>query len=104
MNEMIERAVKALELAIEIPEYVLKYCVESKNWHVEEISTTVFYSFTNHEEAEILCKKLNNECVVKKIIESLKGDVPYYETDKIWRELTSTKVWNLCLDKILSGD
>lgn len=103
-NEMIERAAKALALAVGnapfyvMPQYRNKAIVyETMKPGCVDLAHSRLIGF---EEAEILCEKLNNEWIIKQVIENLKLselEQPIYGS-------ATCRCFNSTLDAILSGE
>lgn len=104
MSQILQKVAQALKAANDELHAVIKYNVHHDTWEIWIRGKPVEVNFKIHDEAENRCEALNYEYAARKAVEALKGDVPYYECNKMWKELTSKEVWNLCLNQILKYD
>lgn len=108
MSKMLDRVAKAIAEAIEKPKYIVKvgqHHISENKWQLWSDNGCVVTS-ANHDKIDKLCDELNNRYIAQKAVEALKAiwqdeHFPYFETDKMWKELSSQDVWNLCLDVVL---
>lgn len=108
MSEMLNRVAKAIQEVQEKPKYVVKIATRMSTvninlWELWDDKECIKKS-NIHSLIQGECDRLNALYTARKAVEALKGDVPYYETNKFWESLTSTEVWNLCLDKVLFNE
>lgn len=102
-NPFLQKIAAAIKDAKEKAPYHVRFHVNDNTWEVWDNSNdpTAIIVNASHEEAESLCEEQINLYIAQKAVEAMRGNVPYYETDKMWKELHSQEVWNLCLDHIL---
>ena len=98
----IQKIAAALKAANEEIHAQVRYNPRHHTWEVWVENKAYEVNFKDFNEAEDRCENLNYEYAARKVLESLKGDVPYYNGIKPWRDMNSTEVWNAALDHALN--
>lgn len=107
MNTMIKRISEAVRKAIDEAPYQI--IGNTEYWIRNNSSNRIEYKFKSFELARAKIKELKDEWIARKVVESMKGDLPAdiyvnYSVDgdnTAWKDLNSTKVWNAWINAIL---
>ena len=101
MNTTLQKVADAIKTANDDLYAILKYNVRDASWEIWIDNKPAEVNFKDYDKAEDRCEELNYLYAARKAVEALKGDVPYYECDSMWKNLSSKLTWNLSLNAIL---